>query len=117
MVLNDQRVLLYRWTSLKTSNGRKSKQLSALDLGTNLGKVSFHPIDSSIIVVSGQGILRQFYISGVTEELEPGEFEYTGFPKPISEYTFSDHLWTEENQLFACTRTGELFSFNQQSLN
>ena len=36
--------------------------------------------------------------------------------KPISELVFTDHLWNEENQLVACTKSGELFTFQLSEL-
>lgn len=81
-----------------------------------LTKVSFHPIDPTIVVVSGNGHLKQYYINQGDDELAPAEFDYSGSLKPVSEYVFTDHLWSEEGQLLACTKTGELFVYQVYDL-
>jgi hypothetical protein len=72
--------------------------------------VSFHPADGKILILTGKGILKQYAIH--EESLSPSEFEYAGTPRKLTDYHFTDHYFTEENQLLVCTESGELFAFH-----
>ena len=103
-------MLVYKWSVASTSAGRSSKLTCIRDFGRiALSKITFHPIDRSILLVSGNGYLKQLYIND--EQLVPSDFEYKISSKTISELAFTDHLWNEENQLVACTKSGELLTF------
>lgn len=99
VVLNqpDTKVLIYRWSVASTSGtGKVSKLITWCEFPKlELTKITFHPADRTVVLVSGNGLLKQFFINEDT--LAPSEFDYQGLPRPMSDIYFSDHIWTEEN--------------------
>jgi WD40 repeat protein len=103
----DTRILVYRW-SIKSSTGRQYKLIASKDFHkTEISKVSIHPLDRSLLTTSGTGMLKQWNIEDGGGSIEPYQMEITGLP--AGEFSFSDHIWTEERQLVACTRQGDVF--------
>lgn len=108
------KVLIYKWTT-PTSTGKASKLICQCELprSQEVARVTFHPTDRQMIILSGTSILRQFVIQ--EDQLVPSELEYSGFPdrKHAADFAFTDHTFTPEgNILLACTKGGQIFSFN-----
>lgn len=71
-------------------------------------------MDRNILVVSGNGVLEQYGI--IEDQMVPQDLQYSGFPKPVSSLSFTDHQFTELNHLVTCTKSGELFVFQMFEL-
>ena len=55
----DTKVLVYKWSVVSNAGVRSSKLLCSIDfLQTDIKKVTFHPMDRNIMVISGNGILQ-----------------------------------------------------------
>jgi hypothetical protein len=107
----DSRVLIFKRLIQKSGSGKTVELVAQREFPKqDIGKVSFHPMDKKILVLSGKGILQQWSIQ--EGELVPSEFVYqgSGMP-PLAELSFTDHAWTEDNLLIASTRFGEVFIF------
>jgi WD40 repeat protein len=105
----DASVQIYRW-SVSSSTGHSFKILAERDFPKQeISRLSIHPVDKALLTTSGNGLLRHWRIDEQTRTIVPHDIEIQGLPKPMSEYHFSDHCWTEEKQLVACTRQGDIF--------
>jgi hypothetical protein len=88
-------VQIYRW-NVASNNGRTSKMVCSEDFpGMKIGKISFHPSDRSLLIMTGPGLLAPYYMTD--SRLTASERGYQGLPKPVTSYNFTDHAWTEEN--------------------
>ena len=53
------KVLVYKWSVTSSGGVKSSKVLSQLDFNqVDIKKVTFHPMDRNILIVSGNGILE-----------------------------------------------------------
>jgi WD40 repeat protein len=109
------RILIYKWSAPSTA-GKVSKLLCQCEIPkpSEVARVSFHPVDRTILIVSGtHGLLKQYIFQEDTSSLTPSEFAYSGIPVQMAaSYSYSDHCFTPDtNHLLACTKSGEILAF------
>jgi hypothetical protein len=64
------KVLVYKWSVTSSGGVKSSKVLCQLDFNqVDIKKVTFHPMDRNILIVSGNGILEQYGI--IEDQITP----------------------------------------------
>ena len=91
----DWKVLVYRW-DVKTATGSTCKLICKQDFNKHeIYKVTFHPNDSTTVMLSGPGLLQIYHLHN--EIMDPSEFTFQDLHQPLNQLIFTDHVWTEES--------------------
>lgn len=100
----DCRALAYEWF-------KKNRVIASYEFHKQeINKISFHPKDNHKVCTSGNG---QFQLWNMQEGTFKQLQEFKGLPKSSKmdeEVFFTDHLWTDEDHLLGCTKSGDLFA-------